>query len=135
MLSCLLQTMRYFIVLLFLVAAFRSHAQSSVIHDQADYYAGFGVHADSYWDSVRLAEGAPANVQAPITVQGGCSLTKRVFGWHPYWVGTVYNNYQWNLLSDLCYYDYDVSPNTGNNTNASYNWMGSGAVTAAISNG
>lgn len=111
-------------------------AQSnSVLREQSLHYNAMGTHADSYWDSVRIAEGAPANVQSPITVQGSCTLNKRVFGWHPYWVGTVYNNYQWNLLSDLCYFDYAVSPTTGNNTNASYNWMSSAAVTAAINNG
>jgi spore germination protein YaaH len=113
-----------------------SLAQSnSGIQEQSLHYRGMGAHADSYWDSVRISEGAPANVQPTVTVQGSCNLTKRVFGWHPYWVGSVYNNYQWNLLSDLCYFDYDVSPNTGNNVNPSYAWSTSAAVTAAINNG
>jgi len=124
-----------FTSLLIFSAFFVAAQNSSGIQEQALHYNGMGPHADSYWDSIRIAEGAPANVQAPIQTQGFCSLNKRVFGWHPYWVGTVYNNYQWNLLSDLCYFDYSVSPNTGNNTNASYNWSGSGAVTAAIANG
>jgi len=119
----------------FVASAAMAQSGVSGIQEQSLHYMGMGAHADAYWDSVRISEGAPANVQAPITVQGSCSLTKRVFGWHPYWVGTVYNNYQWNLLSDLCYFDYAVSPTTGNNTNASYNWIGSGAVTAAINNG
>ncbi len=108
---------------------------SSGIQEQSLHYRGMGAHAEAYWDSIRISEGAPANVQAVNTVQGSCTLNKRVFGWHPYWVGTVYNNYQWNLLSDLCYFDYDVSPNTGNNVNSSYAWLTSGAVTAAINNG
>lgn len=107
----------------------------SGIQEQSLHYMNMGAHADSYWDSVRISEGAPAQVSSTITVQGSCQLNKRVFGWHPYWVGTVYNNYQWNLLSDLCYFDYAVSPTTGNNTNSSYNWATSGAVTAAINNG
>jgi len=40
-----------------------------------------------------------------------------------------------NLMSDLCYFDYTVSPNTGNNTNASFAWSTSTAVTNAIANG
>jgi GH18 family chitinase len=38
------------------------------------------------------------------------------------------------MLSDFCYFDYAVSPTTGNNTNASFAWATSAAVTAAISN-
>jgi len=41
----------------------------------------------------------------------------------------------WDLLTDLCYFDYEVSPNTGNNTNSNFAWSTSGAVTAAINNG
>lgn len=120
---------------LFFFATFVVAQNSSGIQEQSLHYRGMGAHAESYWDSVRISEGAPANVQPSVTVQGSCTLNKRVFGWHPYWVGTVYNNYQWNLLSDLCYFDYDVSPNTGNNVNSSYAWLTSGAVTAAINNG
>jgi len=42
------------------------------------------------------------------------SLTKRVFGYHPYWIGSAWQNYQWDLLTDLCYFSYEVDPNTGN---------------------
>ena len=133
----LLSPMKKIILSAFLFVSSISLAQSgfSGIQEQSLHYMGMGAHADAYWDSVRISEGAPANVQTPVTVQGSCTLNKRVFGWHPYWVGTVYNNYQWNLLSDLCYFDYAVSPTTGNNTNSSYNWATSGAVTAAINNG
>lgn len=128
--------MKKFLSSLFILSATVVTAQTySAIQEQSLHYLSMGVHADSYWDSVRVAEGAPANVQSTIATQGSCTLNKRVFGWHPYWVGTVYNNYQWNLLSDLCYFDYDVSPNTGNNVNSSYAWLTSGAVTAAINNG
>lgn len=121
--------------LLILTANLAVAQNNSCIQEQSLHYMTLGAHPDSFWDSVRVAEGAPANVSPPTQTMGTCALNKRVFGWHPYWVGTVYNNYQWNLLSDLCYFDYAVSPNTGNNTNASYNWSGSGAVTAAIANG
>lgn len=120
-----------------LLSGFALNAQQlSGIQEQSMHYLSMGSHNESFWDSVRISEGSPASMQhPPVSVQGTCTLNKRVFGWHPYWVGTVYNNYQWNLLSDLCYFDYAVSPNTGNNTNSSYNWATSGAVTAAIANG
>lgn len=42
-----------------------------------------------------------------------CSLNKLVFGYHPSWVGNAYLYYNWNLLSDLCYFSYEVAPSTG----------------------
>ncbi len=42
------------------------------------------------------------------------TLKKRVFGYHPYWMGNSWQNYQWELLSDLCYFSYDTDPATGN---------------------
>ncbi len=41
-------------------------------------------------------------------------LSKRVFGYHPYWTGTKWTAYRWDLLSDLCYFSYEVDPLTGN---------------------
>ncbi|MBI3510064.1 MAG: T9SS type A sorting domain-containing protein [Bacteroidetes bacterium] len=113
-----------------------SFAQNiSVIQEQSQHYSSLGVHDDQYWDQLRYSEGAPVTTNQNVSPQSVCNLNKRVFGWHPYWVGSVYSNYQWNLLSDLCYFDYTVSPNTGNNTNGSFAWSTSAAVTAAISNG
>jgi spore germination protein YaaH len=108
----------------------------SVMQEQSQHYASLGVHDDAYWDQQRINDGAPASMMnASVSTQSVCTLNKRVFGWNPYWVGSVYTNYQWNLLSDLCYFDYTVSPNTGNNTNSSFAWSTSAAVTAAINNG
>lgn len=42
-----------------------------------------------------------------------CKLEKMVFGYHPYWLGNAYLNYRWDLLSDLCYFSYEVNPATG----------------------
>ncbi|GAB4134411.1 MAG: hypothetical protein Fur0041_07660 [Bacteroidia bacterium] len=107
----------------------------SFIAEQSAHYGGHGLKSEHYWDSVRVSEGQQMHTMSPTQPLQVCTLNKRVFGWHPYWNGTVYNNYQWNLLSDLCYFDYAVSPNTGQNTNSSFAWSTSGAVTAAINNG
>src|SRR5665213_856560 len=114
---------------------FLSAQNSSVIQEQSQHYSSFGQHTDNFWDSVRHSEGQPVVNNLQTRSVQTCTLNKRVFGWHPYWVGSVYTNYQWNLLSDLCYFDYSVSPNTGNNTNASFAYSTSAAVTAAIANG
>jgi spore germination protein YaaH len=125
-----------FLITVCILIPFMSNAQfGSQMQEEAQRFGTFGLRTDSYWDSLRIAEGAPAVASQSVQPQMVCNLEKRVFGWHPYWVGTVYNNYQWNLLSDLCYFDYEVSPNTGNNTNPSYAWSTSAAVTAAINNG
>lgn len=42
-----------------------------------------------------------------------CTLNKKVFGYHPSWVGEAYNYYDWNLLSDLCYFSLEVAPSSG----------------------
>ncbi len=63
-----------------------------------------------------------------------CVLKKKVYGWHPYWSAGAEANYQWDKLSHLVYFDYTVSSSTGNNTNTSFDWSGSNAVTQALSN-
>ncbi len=112
-----------------------SAQNSSVVQEQSQNYSSYGQQNDHFWDSLRTTEGMPVVSVPQNRDVNVCSLNKRVFGWHPYWVGSVYTNYQWNLLSDLCYFDYSVSPTTGNNTNASFAWNTSAAVTAAIANG
>jgi spore germination protein YaaH len=49
-----------------------------------------------------------------------CQLKKVVFGWHPYWSGTYYNEYDFTLLSDVAYFSYEVDPATGSYTDIHY---------------
>ncbi|MBC7861775.1 MAG: T9SS type A sorting domain-containing protein, partial [Bacteroidia bacterium] len=112
--------------------------KKSVPQEQSEFYQKFKLTKESEWDSLNFVltghkVATKSNTQK--LSAGGCTLNKRVYGWHPYWVGTVYNNYDWSMLSDLCYFSYDVSPSTGNNTNGSFAWTTSGAVTTAIANG
>src|SRR5690348_14642416 len=104
--------MKRLISTLLVLAPLFSNSQSvSILQEQSQHYSSLGVHDDAYWDQLRYNDGAPTSMQAssnPTTVQSSCTLNKRVFGWHPYWVGSVYTNYQWNLLSDLCYFDYTI---------------------------
>ncbi len=58
-------------------------------------------------------------------------LQKIVFGYHPYWGGSNYLNYQWELLSDLCYFSYEVDPETGNPLSY-YGWLTSPAIDSAF---
>lgn len=110
--------------------------QNSTIWEQSEHYRNFSFSKDSQWDSLNFAESGTA--YQPNTIQAKnnslpCTLNKKVYGWHPYWVGSVYTNYDWSMLSDFCYFDYSVDPTTGNNTNGSFAWSTSAAVTAALS--
>ncbi|MCC6182989.1 MAG: T9SS type A sorting domain-containing protein [Bacteroidia bacterium] len=109
-------------------------AQPSTVHEQSLHYKKFQYTKDTQWDSLNTAEtGQIYQNNLANKSMSNCTLTKKVYGWHPYWVGSVYNNYNWDMLSDFCYFDYSVSPTTGNNTNGSFAWATSAAVTAAIS--
>jgi spore germination protein YaaH len=105
--------------------------------EQSEFYRKFKFTKDAQWDSLNEVLTGHHFIQKTSAnkTSGGCTLNKRVYGWHPYWNGSTYLNYDWNMLSDLCYFDYSVSPTTGNNTNSSFAWSTSGAVTNAINNG
>lgn len=104
----------------------------SVMQEQSEYYAKTGLYRESSFDSLN---GVNKSTTFKNKISPPCSLTKKVFGWHPYWNGSVYTNYQWNLISDLCYFDYTVSSSTGNNTNGSFAWNTASVVTVAKNNG
>jgi hypothetical protein len=67
-------------------------------------------------------------------VEAGGDLQKIVFGYHPYWGGSNYLNYQWELLSDLCYFSYDVDPETGGPVSF-YGWLTTPAIDSAFAHG
>lgn len=129
------------LIFVLLLSAFVYRAQESVfrsVHrEESEFYSSFGFKQEMQFDSLQFVLGnslgyAPANKS---TAASTCTLQKRVFGWHPYWMGTSYTSYQWNLLSDLCYFDYAVNPSTGQNTNTSFAWNTASVVTVAKNNG
>jgi len=40
-----------------------------------------------------------------------------VIGWHPHWMKDAYKYYDYNLLSMISYYSYDINPDTGESWN------------------
>ncbi len=122
----------------FLCVSFLMNSQStykSVMQEQSEFYSNYKYTSDTQWDSLNqiISSAPPSNkVEHSNAV---CTLKKSVFGWHPYWMGSAYTNYDWSMLSDFCYFDYSVSPTTGQNTNSSFAWSTSAAVTAAKTNG
>lgn len=123
-----------------LLCVLATNAQlKSIQQEQSNYYKSLNLKTDSQYDSLRNAENnlSIKNQQGEsfATPSATCTLNKKIFGWHPYWNGNTYTNYQWNLLSDLCYFDYTTSPTTGSNTNASFAWNTASVVTVAKANG
>ncbi|GAB4206320.1 MAG: hypothetical protein Fur0023_16100 [Bacteroidia bacterium] len=119
---------------------FAQPLQKSTIREEAGFYSQFKFKHEHQWDSLRsqlngISPASTLKTSATTTLNPSCTLNKRVFGWFPYWQGGTYTNFQWNLLSDFCYFDYSVNASTGNNTNGSYAWATSNAVTTAKANG
>jgi spore germination protein YaaH/PKD repeat protein len=65
--------------------------------------------------------------------KGGCALNKIVYGWHPYWNSNTHQNYQWDLLSHLSFFSYEVNSADGQAI-STHGWSTSAAVTAALAN-
>ena len=111
------------IILLILLAPLNFLAQQqSTVQEQSSHYKNYSFSKDTQWDSLNTIENGTVyqlNQLQNKSNTSSCVLNKKVFGWHPYWVGTVFNNYNWSMLSDFCYFDYSVSPTTGTNTNTS----------------
>lgn len=118
--------MRFFFSLslvLFLPAVLcdRLLAQETSPHRlQSEHFGGYGIDSERGWDSVWGR--SPAAVRpGPFSAPGRtgaepCSLTRIVFGWNPYWMGTAYEEFDFSLLSDISYFSYETDPATGNYT-------------------
>jgi len=71
---------------------------------------------------------------APVKSSTSYQLQKVVFGWHPYWNNGLEVNYQWDLISDLCYFSYEFVDSTGQPKNT-HNWSTASVVTTALNMG
>ena len=99
---------KFLIIILLLANSFFLAAQSVSIHQQqSESYGLMGKLIDRQYDSISGFTPSVSRSQATLPLQ------KRVFGYHPYWNGNVWQNYQWDLLSDLCYFSYEVDPYSG----------------------
>lgn len=119
------------------LSSFPAYSQSSFrsIHqEQSEKYSGYQFSSEQQWDSLRFSEnGIPSDNNKPHS-PFACNLNKRVYGWNPYWAGSAYLNYDWELLSDLCHFSYEVTSTTGQ-ASSTHSWLTDAAVTAAKANG
>ena len=95
-------------------AGFPGKQPVSVHRAELEYHRQQGAETEAEWDALRTARPAaqsalPAGASAP----GPFRLQKEVFGWHPYWEGSGYTNYTFELLSTVAYFSYEVNPTNG----------------------
>lgn len=117
-------------ILLFILCRLTAQDLPLSIHvEQQNYYRQFGARDAGFYDSISGFSGTLA-----VQNRSDCQLKKIVFGFHPYWAGSDYLNYQWNLLSDLCYFAYEVDPSTGDPVSY-HGWLTDPAIDSAKANG
>lgn len=100
----------------------------SIHQEQLNYYNSLG-HADATW----YEQNTTAAVMPP-REKSACNLDKVVYGWHPYWIGNAYQNYDWDLLSHFSFFSYEVEAATGDPL-TTRGWATSAAVDAALASG
>jgi hypothetical protein len=113
------------------------HAQGrsdgSIHRREAERHDRYGPLTEAQWDSVNGYH-APAAISSPSLAmrkeEAPCTLTRVVFGWSPSWLGTAYKAYDYSLLSDVCYFSYELDPATGNYTTVG-NWKSTDLVPVA----
>ncbi|MEO6046887.1 MAG: glycosyl hydrolase family 18 protein, partial [Candidatus Kapaibacterium sp.] len=106
--------MTWFLFSILLSSPLRAQqAGRSMMRQDAERYGRYGFQREEKWDSLngRMGMWVP-----PVPAVDGCSLRNIVFGWNPYWTGTAYRNYDYRLLSDICYFSCEVDPATGGYT-------------------
>lgn len=125
----MLQPMKHLLIVILLFFMLPAlHAQRSVHQQQSEAWAELGALTDAQYDSINHFEAFPTEKRSAAPLQ------KRVFGYHPYWGGSAWQNYRWELLSDLCYFSYEVDPATGNAL-TTRNWETAPVIDTALAHG
>lgn len=121
--------MRALTLLSGLVLAMTSYGQS-IHQEQLEHYNSLGIDEDAY-TAINRAESNLVNTKFN---RSNCSMERVVFGWHPYWSNGKEDQYQWDLMTDLSFFSYEVDANTGN-ANSTHGWATNDAVDSALANG
>ncbi|MCC5946177.1 MAG: hypothetical protein JJT94_14700 [Bernardetiaceae bacterium] len=95
----------------------------------ARQYKEYGTKDDDFWDRLRGISEKNA-----YKVQHERNPDIKIFGWHPYWMGTAYKSYNFSLLSHITYFSYELNPATGD-YNTIHNWRTTSLVDSAKANG
>ncbi len=120
--------MKHVYTLILALFSLSIYSQKSIHQQQLEHYNSLGNDNAEYYEQNSI----PAQ-KKPID-KAACSLNKVVYGWHPYWVGSTYLNYDWNLLSHFSFFSYEVDAATGNAV-STHGFATSAAVNAALATG
>ena len=124
MLKCL-WILPFLLIVLSDLSIYSQDLYPSIHIEQNVFYSRFGEHEPSFYDSLNghfnrnIAE-----------TSSDCQLHKIVFGFHPYWAGNDYLAYRWNMLSDLCYFSYEVNSSSGEPVTI-HEWLSDPAIDSA----
>jgi spore germination protein YaaH len=104
--------LKYLLVVLFLSCSQFVSAQEDTLH--------IGIHQlesrqfRSRGDSVLLQMHPSLGRPSPLPTYKKLELSRKVFGWHPYWASaSAYLSYDYNILTHLSYFSYETDTVTG----------------------
>ncbi len=83
-------------------------SQASIHQRQAEFYGQMDMKTEAEWDAFHQRKG-----RQPVERITSCNLTRSVYGWYPYWMGTSYAGYDFSKLSTFSYFSYEMVPSTG----------------------
>jgi hypothetical protein len=106
----------------------------SILQEQSEEYSIYDFTKAQQWDSLFIEKNPGMTRKVLPQEKSSCTLNKVVYGWNPYWAGSTYLNYQWNLLSHFCHFSYEVDYTDGT-ANSTHNWASDPAVNLALANG
>ncbi len=128
------EMMRLLAVLIALLGCNPLFSQSvlhpSVHQEQSNDYKRYEFYSDAQFDSLH---GFTFSAVHPRSGQAA-TLNRVVFGYHPYWMGSTYLDYRWDLLSDLCYFSFEVDPYSGMPLTL-HNWLNAPVIDSAQAHG
>jgi len=103
---------RYLLIILFLLFNHYVEAQEDTLH--------VGIHQResqqfrSRGDSMLHLQTPFLGKPSPLILTKRLDLSRKVFGWHPYWASSsVYLSYDYNILTHLAYFSYETDTLTG----------------------
>ena len=116
------------IICIFLLQTIKAQVFKSIHQEELENHANNGFSSEDYYNMNK-------SLSLPIIKSTtNCTLNKIVFGWHPYWSNGLEGNYNWNLLSDLSYFAYEVNPSTGN-ASSTHSWATAAVIDSALAHG
>ena len=105
-------------------------SQKSILQEESKHYGNYSFKSEKEWDEFNNFK--PYKKQKFYHTKN-TDLTKIIFGWNPYWMGTAYKDFDYSLLSDVSYFSYEVDPNTGLPADLHY-WLTTELVDSAHAN-